>query len=254
MKAVIIEDELIIAKQLARKVNELANDVEIVSILSSLETAQKWFSRNPEPDLLFMDIQLSDGVSFDLFEQFEITCPVIFTSAYNEYAIKAFKKNGIDYLLKPIVPRELESAISKCRKLIHQSHEPQENIQRLLEELGYQPPSGSRQRFIVRHRNQLIPVNVKEIAFFSHDHLNYLVNFKREKYIMNTNTLDEIEAQLDPHLFYRANRQHVVQIKAIESVKTMEDGRLLIKLIPPLTEEIEVSRKKAADFRKWLDR
>lgn len=255
MKAIIIEDEMIIAKQLSGMIKKLAPDVDILAILPSLKTARKWFAQNADPDLMFMDIQLSDGVSFEIFDQFDISCPVIFTSAYDEYAIKAFKKNGVDYLLKPIIPGELSDAISKCRKQLNGNSVKQanENIQRLLQNLNYQNAS-LKEVFIVHQRNQLIPVYVKDIACFLHNPLNYIINFKAERFLMNSNTLDEIENQLSSIDFYRANRQHIINIRSIESVKMLGDGRLLVKLIEPLKEEIEVSKKKAADFRKWLDR
>ena len=119
MKAIIIEDEEIIAGILKEKIRSISNDVQVIEILPSLKTARKWFLNNAEPDLIFMDIQLSDGVSFDLFERYTITCPVIFTTAYDEYAIRAFKVNGVDYLLKPIDDEELKKAVDKCRSIIN---------------------------------------------------------------------------------------------------------------------------------------
>jgi DNA-binding LytR/AlgR family response regulator len=250
MKALIIEDEALIARELKEAVEEVADDVEITAILPSIKTARKWFMQNAEPDLIFMDIQLNDGVSFELFEQFQLSCPVIFTTAYDEYAIKAFKKNGVDYLLKPIEADELKRAIGKCRRII-MSDNPQQDMRILADRL----PGGRplyKERFVVHVRNQWVPVETGSIALFYRENLNYLVTFEGERYILNQPTLEEVEAETDRAVFYRANRQFIIHVKAIESVKVLEDSRLLVKLVKPLDYTVEIGRKKAPEFRKWL--
>ena len=256
MKALIIEDESLIAKELKNKISFVAADVEVIETLPSLKTAKKWFIQNAEPDILFMDIQLSDGVSFELFEQYQLSCPVIFTTAYDEYAIRAFKVNGVDYLLKPIDENDLKAAIDKCRKLVGNKSKLPNDILQLLNNLQHpqiQPPL-YKEKFIVSVRNNWIPVETKDIACFVRENLNYLYTFNGDKYISDFTTLEDIEELLDPKLFYRANRQHIIHINSIQSVKPHENQKLAVTLKGPLKMEIDVSREKAPSFKKWLDR
>lgn len=256
MKAVIIEDEEIIASVLKNKIAKVAEDIDIVAILPSLKTARRWFGENAEPDLLFMDIQLSDGVSFDIFNDFTLTCPVIFTTAYDEYAIRAFKVNGVDYLLKPVKETDLANAIDKCRRLVEKNEEPPADIAELIKTLS-NPSSSSKykEKFIVKVRNQWIPVNTKDVACFSKEALNYLYLFTGEKYMIDYVTLDEVEELLDPKQFYRASRQFIINTDAIQSVKPVENSKLIIHLKEPNHKlEIDMSRLKSPEFKKWLDR
>lgn len=256
MKALIIEDEAIIGKVFQNKIGKVAADVEVIDILPSLKAAHRWFMENAEPDLLFMDIQLSDGVSFDLFEHFSLNCPVIFTTAYDEYAIRAFKVNGVDYLLKPVDEADLEKAIGKCRHIIQQKAGSAADMQELIKQL-LQPGTAAgmayKQRFLVSMRNQWMPVPAKEIACFAKEVLNYIYLFNGERYLVDYNTLDEIEELLDPQVFYRANRQFIINIDAIQAVKPMENAKLLIKLKAPNHKfSIDMSRDKTPIFKKWL--
>lgn len=256
MKAVIIEDEQIIARVLENKVKKVADDVEIIAILSSLKTAKKWLTENAEPDLMFMDIQLSDGVSFDLFNVFSLKCPVIFTTAYDEYAIRAFKVNGIDYLLKPVKEDELKTAIEKCRKLQNNTSAPPSDLKALLQSLT-NPLSVSlyKEKFIVNIRNQWMPVSTTEIACFCKEVLNYIYLFNGERYQIDYSTLEEIEELLDPKIFYRANRQFIINLEAVHTVKPVENSKLIIRLKEPNHKlDIDMSRLKSPEFKKWLDR
>lgn len=255
MTAVIIEDESIIAGELKQKIATVAEDIRVAEIIPSLKTARKWFMQNAEPDLLFMDIQLSDGVSFELFDQFNLNCPVIFTTAYDEYAIRAFKVNGIGYLLKPVDEEELKAAIDKCRnRLKVQSPQP-ESMEDLLQALRNNGPNPLyKEKFIVSVRNNWIPVATKDVACFMRENLNYLFTFSGEKYILDYSTLEEIEELVDPRLFYRANRQCIVHIDAIQSVKPHENQKLSLYLKAPLKMEFDISREKAPAFKKWFDR
>ncbi len=256
MKAVIIEDEEIIAKVLLGKINKVAPDVQVVEILPSLKTARKWFGENAEPDLLFMDIQLSDGVSFDLFNSFDLKCPVIFTTAYDEYAIRAFKVNGVDYLLKPVDEDDLKAAIDKGRSMVEKKVNPPADITELIKALA-NPGTASKykQKFIVNIRNQWMPVNTKDIACFSKEVLNYVYLFTGERYMIDYATLEEVEELLDPKQFYRANRQFIINIDAVQSVKPVENSKLIIHLKEPNNKlEIDMSRLKSPEFKKWLDR
>jgi DNA-binding LytR/AlgR family response regulator len=254
IKALIIEDEQLIARELANKINAVADDVSVIEILPSLKTARKWFMQNAEPDLLFMDIQLSDGVSFELFESFNLSCPVIFTTAYDEYAVRAFKVNGVDYLLKPVDETELLKAIDRCRSLLNTRSKLPVDMQQLVASLSQPQASLFKEKFIVNVRNTWIPVDTKDVACFVRDNLNYLYTFNGDKYILDYSTLEDIEELLDPKMFYRSNRQSIIHINAIQSVKPHENQKLSVFLKAPLKMELDISREKAPAFKKWFDR
>jgi DNA-binding LytR/AlgR family response regulator len=236
----------------------VATDIEIIGILPSLKTARKWFMQHPEPDLLFMDIQLGDGVSFELFDTYRLDCPVIFTTAYDEYAIRAFKVNGIDYLLKPVDEDELRTAIDKCRKnlggpkAVDLLPDMRELIQSVFR--GDQQRPLYKEKFIVTVRQQWIPVETKAIACFLRDNLNYLYTFGNDKYILDYTTLEDIEELLDPAMFYRANRQTIINMEAIQSVRQHENQKLTLRLKIASPAEVDISREKAPSFKKWFDR
>lgn len=256
MRAVIIEDEDIIAKVLEGKIKKVAPDVQVINILPSLKTARRWLGENAEPDIMFMDIQLSDGVSFDIFNDFNLKCPVIFTTAYDEYAIRAFRVNGVDYLLKPVKEAELTAAIDKCRRLVDNKDNSPADITSLIRSLSN--PSGAskyKEKFIINVRNQWMPVNTKDIACFSKEVLNYIYLFNGEKYMIDYVTLEEVEELLDPKQFYRANRQFIINIDAIQSVKPVENSKLIVRLKDPNHKlDIDMSRLKSPEFKKWMDR
>jgi DNA-binding LytR/AlgR family response regulator len=256
MTAVIIEDENLIAKELQHKISGIAPDIKVMGILPSVKTAKKWFMENAEPDVLFADIQLSDGTSFDVFETYDLKCPVVFTTAYDEYAIKAFKVNGIDYLLKPVDVDELKKAIEKCRNIVDSKSQYPKDLQQLMQMI-HQPqnaPTQYKEKFIVKIRHQWLPVYTKDIACFYRENLNYIFTFNGEKHILNFTTLDEIEELLDPRLFYRANRQAIIHIDSIQSIKPQENQKLVVTLKAPLKMTLDISREKAPTFKKWFDR
>jgi DNA-binding LytR/AlgR family response regulator len=256
MKAIIIEDETLIARELKNKIASVAPDVTITETLSSVKTANRWLMENAEPDFVFADIQLSDGVSFEIFERYDLKCPIIFTTAYDEYAIRAFKVNGIDYLLKPVDVNELKKAIDKCKSLVENKAKLPTNIQELMQVL--QKPAQNtkmyKEKFVVNMRNNWIPILTKDIACFVRDNLNYLYTFNGDKYIVDYVTLEEIEELLDPNLYYRANRQSIVHIDAIQSIKPHENQKLTLTLKAPLKMEQDISREKAPGFKKWFER
>ena len=256
IRAVIIEDEALIARELQAKIATVADDVKIVEVLPSLKTAKKWFMQNAEPDLLFMDIQLSDGVSFELFEHFDLRCPVIFTTAYDEYALRAFKVNGIDYLLKPVDYDELAKAVEKFRQRAESQPKPPANWEDLLNSLQRSSDSSLlyKEKFVVSVRNTWVPVNTTDIACILRDNLNYLHTFGGDRYILDYNTLEEVEELLDPKYFYRANRQSIIHIENIQSVKPHENQKLTLSLKAPAKTTVNVSREKAPSFKKWFDR
>lgn len=256
MNAIIIEDETLIARELKYKIATVADDINILEILPSVKTANRWLMENGEPDFIFADIQLSDGVSFEIFERYELKCPVIFTTAYDEYAIKAFKVNGVDYLLKPIDNDELKNAISKAKSIVESKSVYPKDIQQLLQMMAH--PGNTlptyKEKFVVKLRNQWLPVLTKDIACFYRENLNYLITFSGEKYILDFVTLEEIEELVDPALFYRANRQCLIHINAIQSIKPQENQKLILTLQSNLKMEQDVSREKAPGFKKWFER
>lgn len=256
MKAIIIEDENLIAQELQNKIQNMSDDIDVIEVLPSLKTARKWFMANAEPDMIFMDIQLSDGVSFELFDAYQLTCPVVFTTAYDEYAVRAFKVNGVDYLLKPVDDDELKKAIDKCRNIVESKSRFPSDIKELVHKLS-QPQNAQslyKEKFIVNFRHQWIPVNTKDIACFVKDNIHYIHTFSGEKHILDFTTMEEIEELLDPKIFYRANRQFIVNIDAIQSVMPHENQKLSLTLKTPLKMEVDVSREKAPVFKKWFDR
>lgn len=257
MNAVIIEDELLIAKELEATIKKICNDVNVIEIIPSLKVAGRWFLNNALPDLLFMDIQLSDGVSFSLFDKFDITCPVVFTTAYDEYAVRAFKVNGVDYILKPVESGELKRAIDKCRTIIESKQQYPSDIKELLHSvMNWQPAAIKKfkEKFIVNTRHQWMPVSTNDIALFLKDNLFYIYTTNGERNILDFESMDEIEELVDPQQFFRANRQCIINIEAVSSVKPLENSKLAVTLKQPLKQEIDISREKAPLFKKWMDR
>lgn len=254
MKALIIEDEKLIAEELQYSIKLVADDVEIIDVLPSLKSAKKWFMQNKEPDILFLDIKLSDGLSFELFEQFSLQCPVIFTTAYEEYAIRAFKVNGIDYLLKPVQEEDLKKAIEKARRASEGNADIPRDMQQLLRQFTQGDAPMFKEKFIVNFNNKWMPVDTKDIAVFEKNNLNYIYTFNGDKYIYDFSALEEIEELLDSKIFFRANRQTIININAVHSVKPHGNQKLAVQLKPPLKMEVDISREKAPMFRKWIDR
>ena len=256
MTAVILEDETLIAKELEHKISKVAGDVEVIEKLDSLETARAWLTKNQQPDVFFMDIQLGDGVSFELFADQQISSPVIFTTAYDEYAIQAFKVNGADYLLKPIDTLELQRAINKVKKIKEMPGQYPGQIDSLVQMLQQKMEQPRyKEKFVVSFRRQWMLVDVKEIALFVRDNLNYLVTWNGDKYILDFTSLEELEVLIDPKLFFRINRQTIVHIDALKTVKPLDNATLQVFLKSPLHQtEYSVGRMKAPIFKKWLDR
>ena len=255
MKALIVEDEQLIAEELQYTIESVADDIEIVDVLSNLKAARKWFMEHAEPDIVFMDIRLRDGLAFELFEHFTLQCPVVFTTAYEEYAIRAFKVNGIDYLLKPVQQEDLKKALDKCRNYLQNKSFVPADLQQLLRHIT-QPSTSPvyKEKFIVSFNNKWMPVDTKEIAVFEKNNLNYIYTFTGEKYIYDFSPLEEIEEVLDSKTFFRANRQMIINIGAVHSVKPHGNQKLAVQLKPPLKLEVDISREKAPLFRKWIDR
>lgn len=249
MKILIIEDEALVARGLESLVLRLVPGATIVGIIGSVEAAIKWFDENTTPDLILSDIRLSDGISFEIFESLHLHCPVIFTTAYDEYAMRAFKLNSIDYLLKPIDEQELERALVKY-KTYSSGAVLGDQLKEFLAQWD-NPKEKYKERFLTLHRNTFIPVLQQEIAFFQKDELIYLHTLQNEKYISDHQTLDEIEGLVDPLIFFRVNRQFIIHIQSVDRIKTTAKG-LEVHLKPPINMEVSISREKATAFKKWI--
>ncbi len=250
MKALIIEDENIASKRLANLVNELAPDIEILERISSVEEGISWFKDNVLPDLIFLDIQLNDGYGFDIIDAIDEHPPIIFTTAYNEYAIRGFKYNGLDYLLKPIDKRDLENALNKFRKT---TVVPKKEGELKYEQLKNLFSKAYKRRFMVKIGNQFNSFNVEDIAYFkSHEGLIYLRNVNGKRYPIEY-SLDQLEDILDPIHFFRINRKYMVSVNAVSEIHSYFNSRLLLKLAPEEAEQVIVSRERTTNFKKWLD-
>lgn len=257
MKLLIIEDEDLAVKKLQKTLAAVDNMAEVVGVTHSIRSSVDWFTSNPSPDLVLMDIELADGQSFEIFEQTEVKCPVIFTTSYDEYAIRAFKVNSVDYLLKPVQPEDLKAAMEKYQNLKAQYKPeaplPALRVEQLVKEIQQQlTVKEYRKRFLVKHLNKLVSVDVKDIAcFFSENGLNFFLTFDNRKYLVDY-LMDELEEMLDPETFFRANRSLIVTFSSIEKIEDYFGGRLTLKLRPVLDRETLVSREKVSDFKKWM--
>ncbi len=254
ISVVIIEDEALVGRDLQQMLQKIDDQIEVVTQLRSVKAAIDWFKSHPHPDLLFLDIQLSDGVSFEVLEQIDLSCPIIFTTAYNEYALRAFKVNSIDYLLKPIDQTDLAQALAQFRRFHRPKAEYAMDIQTLLRDLR-DPDTGKkyRERFLVHHGNSFMPVNTMQIACFYRQEVIFVYLLNGEKYISNLNTMDEIEELLDPKLFFRANRQSLVNIQAVQSIRPGVNGKIAAMLNGTAKLALDISREKAAEFKAWLE-
>ncbi|MBQ4398687.1 MAG: response regulator transcription factor [Bacteroidales bacterium] len=248
MKALIIEDELMAAKTLKKLLGEVSPDTEIVGVLESIEDSVDWISQHPMPDLIFMDIHLADGSSFTIFDRVTVTCPVIFTTAYDEYALKAFEVNSIDYLLKPISKEALERAVAKYHNLGRGLE--QQQLEALLKHLGAKPKFKS--CFLLPERDKLVPLPTSDIAYAYIDTKTVkLVTFDDKTFYMNQ-TLDDILAQLDPQMFFRANRQFLISRNAVKDVSVWFGNKLAINLTVETPEKVIVSKARVAEFKAWF--
>jgi two-component system LytT family response regulator len=251
MNILIIEDEPLVSRDLENLLKRIEPEAKVVSVLSSVNAAKKWFTQHTFPDLILSDIQLSDGISFEIYENLHLNCPIIFTTAYDDYAIRAFKLNSIDYLLKPVDGAELSAALNKYKSLTSESVLSGQ-LKTLMQQWGQQPQKKYKERFLSLHRNTLIPVMQSEIAYFQKEELIYLCTTTNERYISEHQTLDEIESLLNPEVFFRVNRQFIVHIQAIGKIKTTHKG-LTVQLKSPFNNEIDISREKAVAFKNWVD-
>lgn len=251
MKVIIIEDEKPAARRLGRLLAELG--VNVATMLHSVGESIEWFQNNPHPDLIFLDIQLSDGLSFEIFDTIEVKSAIIFTTAYDEYALQAFKLNSIDYLLKPIDDEELEKAVKQYRE-IHTEREPIsvdfEDIKKLLVnplEREY------KKRFTAKVGQHLKIINADEVeCFYSENKGTYAATTDGRNYLLD-HTLEQLEEELSPKLFFRVSRKFYVNINHIKDIISYTNSRLQIKLNQYKEQEIIVSRERVKDFKLWLE-
>ncbi|MBC8343637.1 MAG: response regulator transcription factor [Bacteroidetes bacterium] len=254
MKVLIIEDEVLAASRLSKMLGEINSQIEITDVIDSIGSALKWFKKNKEPDLLFLDIQLSDGLSFKIYEQHKFECPVIFTTAFDEYAIKAFEMNSIDYLLKPIHKNKLQSALNKFFNLQDRYGKDELNLK--LEELikKYKPEQSSyKSRFLVNKGNTLVPVGLGEIAYFFTNEGFVSIKTKEDKNFLVNHSMDELEHLLDPQKFFRVNRQFLISTDCISKIHPYFNYKLKLELFPANEKELIIPKQKVSDFKSWLN-
>ncbi len=247
MKVVIVEDERLASKRLEQLLKLVEPDIEIVQILESVDEAVNWFSQNKKPDLIFMDIQLDDGISFEIFDAVKIEVPVIFTTAYNEYAIRAFKVNSVDYLLKPIEQEALEAAILKFKNLFAETGDFETKIARVIGQISTQYKT----RFFIKVGIRFRSIPVGSIcSFFVEERNTFLTTNEGKNYDLD-HSLDQLQKMIDPGMFFRINRNCLVNINYIDEIVSYSTNRLKLKM--GNSEQI-VSRDKVSDFKLWMDR
>lgn len=251
MTILIIEDEEPAFKRIQKMLKEIEPGHTLLNQIVSVSSAVKWFAANPSPDLIISDIQLSDGVSFEIFKQVEIACPIIFTTAYDQYALEAFKVNSIDYLLKPIKKEELEKAVTKFKLRTTVGTAPSVDLTKLLQSLQ---PAGTeyKKRFVVRYGEHIKTIDTEEVVYFyTEDKATFLCTKDGRRFVVDFN-LDTLDSILDPKIFFRINRQYIISIHSIAEMFAYSKSRVLIKLNPPAKHETIVSTERSADFKQWL--
>ena len=248
MKALIIEDEKMAQANLARLLKNSFPEMEIVAMIDSVRGAVEFLSERPKLDVIFMDVELSDGICFEIFRSVQISAPVIMTTAYDSYAVKAFEAGSIDYLLKPVDSDALLRAVGRARERLNASA----SIEKLLSAMG-QDSKKYKEKSVVRCGDRIIPIQSSDIAlFFSEDKANYLLTKNGERYLIES-TIDSLEGELDPSKFYRISRGCIVAFSAIKSVSRTSTGRLVVISQPASPVELTVSRGRVEGFIAWLE-
>jgi DNA-binding LytR/AlgR family response regulator len=254
MNILIIEDEKAAATRLINQVITINPDAHILDCIDSVESAIKWLNRNPNPDLIFLDVQLSDGVCFEIFEKVQVNSPVIMTTAYNEYAIKAFELNSIDYLLKPISIEKLAQSLQKLetiKNLFYSETLGHSFIVRLTKYINGK--EAYRSRFLIPQHDGFVPVMIDDIAYFSTDSKNVIITtHKNTKYAFRY-SLDKLEEELEPNTFWRANRTYILSDKSIVKVHNYFNYKLKLELSPNVDADVVISRKRVSKFKEWYN-
>ncbi|HXB35874.1 MAG TPA: LytTR family DNA-binding domain-containing protein [Puia sp.] len=274
MKVLIVEDEQPAFFNLAEELHVIDEKIDVVAGCSSVEETVRWLNENPHPDLILMDVQLSDGLSFSIFKNCKITCPVIFTTAYNEYLTEAFRFNSIDYLLKPISASSLHNAIQKYKTLQahfvgalehadHPAADQQTSDIHAADHQSTDHPASlpdfisrtdrKRSRILVRKGAEFQTVRIEDAGYFFTEHkLIFLVDKENRKYMAEKSNLSELEEELDRNLFYRANRKYIINANYIKRFKPLEKSKISVELTLPVNEEIIISQENSASFKKWI--
>lgn len=252
MEILIIEDEQLGAEKLIRLLTSIDPFIKIVGNTRSIRASVEWLLQHTHPDIILMDIELTDGQSFEIFNHIAIKSMVIFTTSYDEYALQAFKVNSVDYLLKPIKREELQNALDKYRQLQQKFSGPSLSIEHLINELKQQHAKTWRSRFLVKQGQKLVSVETSDIAYFYADgRLSYFIGWDKQKHVLDY-TIEELEQMLDPQQYYRANRAFLIHIKAVGQIHNYFNGKLKLDLKPAIDKEVLISREKAMEFKEWM--
>lgn len=250
-RIIIVEDEKPAARRLQKMIQVFGDTLKIEAVLDSVEDAVIWFNENPQPDLAFFDIQLADGLSFNIFERTKVSCPVIFTTAYDQYAIRAFKVNSVDYLLKPINQEELEAAWNKFNTLNQEAPKDMQAILAAMHQL--QGQQKFKERFLIKKGEQFKYIKIDEVAYFySENGLSFLVDKTGSLHLIDEK-LDSLEQELSPQLFFRVNRKFIIGESAVGKISNYSNSRLILELQPKSNSEVIVARERVSNFKDWLN-
>jgi two-component system response regulator LytT len=250
MTVLILEDESLAAEKIATLLREIDGSMEIVASLRSVESATEWLSKNQHPGLIVSDVQLLDGLCFEIFQRVKVETPVIFVTAFDHYAIRAFEVHSIDYLLKPVQKEKLAQSLLKLKM---RSQQQPLSFDDVLSYIKSQQPE-YKARFMVRIGQRIMAIPVENIAYFSSESkLTYIVTSDNKRYPFDL-PLDDLDPQLDPRLFFKINRQYIIRFTAIAEIHPYFKGRIKLKLNPDQAEEIIVSSERTPEFKRWLDR
>jgi DNA-binding LytR/AlgR family response regulator len=253
MNVLIVEDELLAAEKLQELLTRYDASIQVIDTLDSVEDTVYWLLTHPAPDLILMDIHLADGLSFGIFSQVNVSCPIIFTTAYDQYAIQAFKVNSIDYLLKPVSYPNLEQAMQKLRVLTREAFLLSPAVVQRVMELIRNQQRQYKSRFLVKFGDHIQYKSIQDISYFYADgKIVYLITNDNKRFIVEY-TLEELEELLDPTVFHRINRKVIVHLTAVKDVRLYSNSRLRLSLRPALEGDIVVSREKVPAFKAWLD-
>jgi len=250
LKALIVEDEEPAAERLKKLIAAADPEIEITDVIVSIRSAVSYLEKN-SPDLIFLDIHLADGESFEIFRQVTVTCPIIFTTAYDQFALQAFKLNSLDYLLKPVKPEELAAALNKFKRLYAEKKGSAVDYEKLVEFISKEKTE-YKKRLLIRYGDLFKTVEIKDAAYFySENKISYVCTKQNARYSLD-NTLDELEKILEPKEFFRINRQFIISVDAIDKMIAVSKSRVKLTLKPPSDQETIVSTERSPEFKKWL--